>query len=107
MLTSEITAFNGTKVVLTEERWKHILVRHPELENKINRITEAVAEPDESYIDSAGAVHALKRVVGGVSEYVVVIYRKTDEEGYIRTAYYTSLARKQRRYRKFRRLRPS
>ncbi len=104
---SEIIAFNGTKVVLTEERWKHILVRHSELENKINRVMDTVVRPDESYIDPTGAVHALKRLVDEVSEYLVVIYRKTDGEGYIRTAYYMNLKRKQRRYRRFRRLKPS
>ena len=104
---SEIIAFNGTKVVLTEERWKHILVRHSELENKINRVMEAVMRPDESYVDPTGAIHTLKRLIDEVSDYLVVIYRKTDREGYIRTAYYMSLKRKQRRYRRFRRLKPS
>jgi len=96
---SEIIASNGTKVVLTEKRWKHILVRHAELENKINRVMEAVARPDETYIDPTGAIHALKRLIDEVSDYLVVIYRKTEGEGYIRTAYYISLKRKQRRYR--------
>lgn len=107
MPMSEIIASNGTRVVLTEERWKHILVRHSELENKINRVMEAVVRPDETYIDSTGAIHALKRLIDEVSEYLVAIYRKTDGEGYIRTAHYMGLKRKQRRYRKFRRLKPS
>jgi len=104
---SEIAAFNGTRVVLTEERWKHILVRHSELENKINKIMEAVMRPDESYIDPTGSIHALKKVIHEASDYIVAIYRKTDEKGYIRTAYYMNLKRKERRYRRFRKLRPS
>ncbi|KPV64773.1 MAG: hypothetical protein AOA65_0840 [Candidatus Bathyarchaeota archaeon BA1] len=49
----------------------------------------------------------MKRLIDEVSGYLVVIYRKIDGEGYIRTAYYMSLKRKQRRYRRFRRSKPS
>jgi len=104
---SEIIAFDGTKVFLTNERWKHITLRHPELENKINRTLETVSHPDEAYADPTEAIHALKRLIHGVSDYLVVIYRKENREGYIRTAYYTSLRRKQRRYRKFKKLKAS
>jgi len=104
---SEIIAFDGTKVFLTNERWKHIILRHPELENKINRALETVSHPDEAYADPAGAIHALKRLIHEVSDYLVVIYHKENREGYIRTAYYTNLRRKQRRYRRFKRLKAS
>jgi len=101
------TAFDGTKVALTEERWKHIVMRHPELDNKMARVIEVVSKPDELYVDSAGIIHVLKRLVQEISDYLVVIYRKENKEGYIRTAYYTSSRRKRRRYKRFKRLRPS
>jgi len=101
------TAFDGTKVALTEERWKHIVMRHSELDNKIARVTEVISSPDEVYVDSAGMIHVLKRLAQEISDYLVVIYRKENEEGYIRTAYYTSSRRKQRRYKRFKRLKPS
>ncbi len=47
------------------------------------------------------------RFVGEVSDFLVVVYVKKGGEAYIRTAYYTSFRRKVRRYRVFRRLRPS
>lgn len=100
-------AFNGTKVLLTEERWKHIVLRHPELEDKLTLVLDAVANPDEVYVDAAGAFHALKRLVGEVSDYLVVIYLKENREGYIRTAFYTSYRRKDRRYKLFKKLKPS
>jgi hypothetical protein len=100
-------AFGGMKVLLTEKRWKHIVLRHPELENKMALILDAVANPDEVYIDVTGAFHALKRLVDEVSDYLVVIYRKENREGYIRTAYYTSYQRKNRRYKLFKKLKPS
>ncbi len=100
-------ALNGTKVFLTEERWKHIVLRHPELENKLSLILDAVTNPDEVYIDPSGAFHALKRLHGEVSDYIVVIYCKENGEGYIRTAFYTNNRRKARRYRQFKKLKPS
>lgn len=100
-------AFNGAKIFLTEERWKHIVLRHPELENKLSLILDTVANPDEVYIDPAGTFHALKKLHGEVSDYIVVIYYKENREGYIRTAFYTSYRRKARRYRQFKKLKPS
>lgn len=91
-------AFDGTVVVLRHERWRHIVLRHPELKNAIELILEVVAHPDEVYVDPTGAFHALK-CVSSVSEFLVVIYAINDE-GYIRTAYYTSTIRKKRRYRR-------
>jgi len=104
---STVTAFDGTKVLLSEERWKHIVLRHPELEDKKSIVLDAVANPDEVYIDATGAFHALKKLVNEVSDYLVVIYLGKDEEGYIRTAYYTSYRRKERRYKLFKKLKLS
>ena len=84
-----IVAFDGTRVVLSEERWRHVVFRHPELKHK------------------AGSVDVLKRLVGEVSDFVVVIYGVEGGRGYIRTAYFTSSVRKSRRYRAFRKLRLS
>jgi len=98
-------AFDGTKVVLRQERWRHIVLRHPELKNAAELILDVVAHPDEVYVDLTGAFHALKRV-SSVSDFLVVICSVNDE-GYIRTAYFTSTIRKTRRYRAFRKLKPS
>lgn len=37
---------NGVPVRLTEERWQHIVHRHPEMNNQCERVLETVAEPD-------------------------------------------------------------
>ena len=79
-------AFDGTEVLLTEERWKHIVLRHPELEDKLSLVVNAVASPDEVYLGAGGAFHVLKRLSNEVSDYLVVIYFKEHGEGYIRTA---------------------
>ena len=46
--------FDGTKVVLSQERWRHIVLRHPELKNAAELILDVVAHPDEVYVDSTG-----------------------------------------------------
>lgn len=102
-----IVAFDGSSVVLSDERWRHIVLRHPELREKRGLILDAVTRPDEVYADSAGGVHVLKRLSGDGSDFLVVVYAKSGVEGYIRTAYYTSSRKKSRRYRGFRRLRLS
>jgi hypothetical protein len=107
VLMHSVQAFDGTRVLLSEERRKHITLRHPELEDKIAKVLAAVANPDEVYVDPTGAVHVLKRLTREISDYLVVIYRKENRECYIRTAYYTSSRRKERRYRRFKRLKPS
>ena len=66
-------AFDGTKVVLRQERWRHIVLRHPELKNSADLILEVVAHPDEVYVDPTGAFHVLKHV-NGLSDFLVVIY---------------------------------
>src|SRR4030042_143293 len=102
-----VVAFDGMEVLLTEERWRHIVFRHPELKDKISLVLSAVSNPDEAYVDATGAVHVLKRLAGEVSDFLVVIYSRAGEECYIRTTYYTSSRRKARRYRLFRKLKLS
>ena len=102
-----VVAFDGKKVVLSEERWRHIVFRHPELKDKAGLVLSVISCPDEAYVDGSGAVHVLKRLVGDVSDFVVVIYGVEGGRGYIRTAYLTSNLRKTRRYRAFRKLKLS
>src|SRR4030066_279857 len=97
-------AFDGTRVVLSEERWRHVVFRHPELKDKTGLVLSAVSRPDEAYVDGSGAVHVLKRLVGEVSDFVVVIYGVGGGRGYIRTAYLTSNVRKARRYKQFKKI---
>ncbi len=37
---------NGVPIRLTEERWQHIVHRHPEMDDQRERVLETVAEPD-------------------------------------------------------------
>jgi len=102
-----VIAFDGVRVVLTDERWRHIVLRHSELKDKEGLVLDVVSNPDEVYVDSSGAFHVLKRFMDEISDYLVVVYVREHGEGYIRTAYYTSSRRKTRRYKSFKKLKPS
>lgn len=102
-----VVGLGGVEVALTEERWRHIVIRHPELTAKQRLVLNTVSGPDEAYVDTLRAVHVLKRLAGETSDFLVVIYSVEGGRGYIRTAYYTSERRKARRYRLFRKLKLS
>lgn len=91
----KVVGLGGVEVVLSAERWRHIVFRHPELTGKQRLVLHAVSGPDETYVDASLAVHVLKRLVGEASDFLVVIYSVEGERGYIRTAYYTSNVEKQ------------
>lgn len=76
------------------------------MEGSEAEVMNTVTRPDEAYEDPQGAIHVLKRTPQGPSDYLVVIYEKRNDEGYIRTAYFVSQKRKARRYRWFKRLKP-
>jgi hypothetical protein len=78
-----VRAFDGARILLTDERLKHIVLGRPELENKLVLVLDAVANPDEVYVDQAGAFHAFERLHGELSDYIVVVYYRENEEGYI------------------------
>ena len=92
--------YDGTEFVITKKRWAHVLEHHPELSNSLNIILEAVRNPDEVYIDPRGTYHILRRA-RKYSDYIVIISKKREAKTYLTTAYYTSLKRKERRYRTY------
>ncbi|MDH5754428.1 MAG: hypothetical protein OEY95_04405 [Candidatus Bathyarchaeota archaeon] len=42
-----VIAFDGSRVVLRDERWRHIVLRHPELKDKRGLVLDVVSNPDE------------------------------------------------------------
>lgn len=81
---------NGVPVRLTEERWRHIVLRHPEMENQSQRILEAVEQPDKIQLGDFGELLALRFYAETplTSKFLVVAYREvTPDNGFIVTAY--------------------
>jgi len=64
VVVMSVVAFDGSRVVLRDERWRHVVLRHPELKNKRSLVLDVVSNPDEVYVDSAGAFHVLRRLLG-------------------------------------------
>ena len=100
-----VDAFDGRQVLLMNEDWLHIRFRHPEVGFGTELLSRALIQPDEAYRNGRGGVHALMRVDEG--HFLVVIYEPTNSQGLVRTAYLTSVRRKERRYRGLLRLRQS
>ena len=79
-------------VRLSQKVLNHIVTRHPEVVRYIDKIVEAVQDPDIIFRGLRGELKALKfyadTPVG--PKYLVVIYREQDGEKVIITAYFTS-----------------
>ena len=81
---------NGVPVRLTEERWQHIVRRHPEMSQQRKRILETLSEPDIIQKGDFGELLAIRFYIETplTSKYLVVVYREvSSEDGFILTAY--------------------
>jgi len=87
-----VKACEGRRVVLLEEDWLHIRFRHPEVGLGTAPLSKALTQPDVAYRDGRGRIHALRRF--DERHFLVVICEKTNDEGIVRTAYLTSVKRK-------------
>lgn len=83
---------NGVPVRLTDERWRHIVSRHPEMRWQRHRVLEAIASPDLVQRGDYGAMLALRHYnqPPAVNLFVVAVYREVDDgDGFVITAYLT------------------
>jgi len=94
-----ITSRNGIPIRLSEERWNHIIQRHPEMDGCRDMVIETVAMPDLIQAGDSGELLAVrlydKTPLG--RKYIVVAYRETSgTDGFILTAYLTRRPSQQR-----------
>lgn len=83
---------NGVPVRLTEERWQHIVRRHPEMDDQRERVLQTVAESDMIQKGDFGELLAVRSYQDTplTSKFLVVAYREVGpEDGFILTAYLT------------------
>jgi hypothetical protein len=80
-------------VRLTDERWRHIVQRHPEMDDQGEHVLETVTEPDLIQQGDFGELLAI-RFYGSTrltSKYLVVAYREASSgDGFVLTGYLTS-----------------
>ncbi len=75
---------------LTEERWRHITHRHPEMDGQREKVLETLAEPDMIQEGDFGELLAtrLYSETPMGEKFVIVAYREVSaEDGFILTAY--------------------
>ena len=83
---------NGVPIRLTEERWQHIVRRHPEMDDQRERVLETLVEPDMIQQGDFGELLAVRFYPETplTSKFLVVAYREvSSEDGFILTAYLT------------------
>ena len=80
---------NRVPIRLTQERWSHIVTRHPELKKYQSRLLETISNPDFAAKGLHGELKAAKlyRDFQMGPRYLVVMYREdTSADGFIITA---------------------
>ncbi|MBI2012354.1 hypothetical protein HYS90_00315 [Candidatus Curtissbacteria bacterium] len=91
---------NGVLIRLTEERWKHIVLLHPNLSDKQTEVLLTVKNPDYIFKGQTEELLAVSKLSARV--YIVVAYKETlffslrskkreiKSDGFIITAYDTT-----------------
>lgn len=84
---------NHVPIRLTEERWWHIVSRHPEMNNQHEQVLETLAEPDIIQQGDSGELMAIRFYPKTplTSKFLVVAYREVSfDDGFIITSYLTN-----------------
>lgn len=83
---------HGVTIRLTEERWKHVVERHPEMAALRLEALAALSAPDFIQQGDRGELLAIKFLAKTPleSKYLVVVYREiSSHDGFILTCYLT------------------
>ena len=83
---------NGTPVRLTDERWAHIVKRHPEMKNQKDKVLETIKNPQYILEGDYGELLAVKfyNKTPLTQKFLIAIYKEVSEfDVFILTAYFT------------------
>lgn len=78
---------NNIPIRLTDERWNHILIGHPEVAEFKASVLKTVSYPERILEGREGELLAIREVELG--KWLVVAYREKSNDGFIITAYLT------------------
>ena len=87
-----VYSVNNTPIRLTEERWRHIINRHPELREEKEKVLETITNPDCVQEGDFGEFLGIKffDVTPFGSKFLVVAYKEIQKiDGFVITAYFT------------------
>jgi hypothetical protein len=84
-----INSRSGVPVRLTEERWNHIVSRHPEVLDCHEEVLRTLADPDMVQQGDFGELLAVREYSElKLGRFVVVVYREDyPDDGFVLTAY--------------------
>lgn len=88
-----INSHNNIPIRLTDERWHHIIARHPEMSNLMQKVLETLTNPDIIQQGDFGELLAIRfyNVTELTNKFLVVAYRELNQnDGFIITAYLTN-----------------
>ena len=77
----------GRPVELTEERWRHVVARHPEIEALEAEVVRAVAAPDRVLPGRFANESWFYAAIENPSTWLKVVVAYAEGRGYIVTAY--------------------
>ena len=82
-----IKSKNGIPIRLTDERWAHITDEHCELAGLRLEVMNSVENPLKIFKGGLGGMIAVREIEEG--KFLAVIYRETEKDGFIITAFLT------------------
>ena len=88
-----VRSHNQVPVRLTDERWEHIILRHPEMEQQREQVLETLEKPDMIQEGDFGELLAIRFFTETplTSKFLVVVYKEVgSDDGFILTAYFTN-----------------
>jgi hypothetical protein len=80
-------SISGKLIRLTDERWLHIVEGHPEMAGYLHDVLLTIAAPD--MVLQGTADELLAAVYNRNDKLLVVVYKETENEGFILTAFFT------------------
>ena len=86
-MTETVNSKNGVPIRLTDERWVHVTEEQSELAGLRLEVLETTANPTEIFAGNRGELLAVREVEPG--KYLVVVYRESQHDGFIITAFLT------------------
>ncbi len=88
-----VLSLNSVPIRLTQERWRHILRRHPELQSQKEKVLETLSSPDAVHLGDFDTLLAAKHCSRTplTEKFLVVVYKELGRaDGFILTAYFTT-----------------
>lgn len=79
---------NNVHIRLTDERWQHITIGHPEMADFFYEILETIENTDIIYEGNYGGLIAVSTELTELNKFIIVVYKEVSgEDGFIITAY--------------------